>query len=334
MASRTLRCPHTSPLRSPSYINHPAPTLPPFRSRDAMAQMAARAAAPHAKILEGKVAVVTGASRGAGRGIALALGDAGATVYVTGRSVRGGPAVVDAPGTVDATAEDVERRGGRGVAVRCDHTVASEVEGLFARVEREQGRLDLLVNSVWGGNEIDFYSGDDGTAPFWRQPPGHWHGMMEAGVHAYLLASVAAAPIMVSAGRGLIINVTFWDQGKYTGYFYYDLAKAAMCRMAFGMAADLKEHGVSALALSPGFMKTERVVAAHDAADLADAETPEYLGRAVAHLAADAGVMAKSGRTLTVGELAREYGFTDVDGRQPPPFKVPEEFPGREAGQI
>lgn len=182
----------------------------------------------------------------------------------------------------------------------------------------EQGRLDVLVNSVWGGNEIPMTAGDG----FWEQPIDHWKGMFEAGVRAYITASRCAAPLMIPAKKGLIVNVTFWDRGNYTGHFFYDLAKATMNRMAFGMAQDLRKHGVAAIALSPGFMKTELVMAAHDVADLDGAESTEYVGRAVVHLAGDGDVMKKSGVILTVGSLAREYGFTDIDGKQPPPFTI------------
>lgn len=288
--------------------------------------------------LRGKVAVVTGASRGAGRGIALELGAAGATVYVTGRSVRSAPAPgyermrhklrVDAfAGTIDDTAEEVERLGGTAVAVRCDHTREDEVRALFARVEREQGRLDLLVNNAWGGHQNDVVGG----GPFWEQTLAHWEGMFEGGVRNHILSSVAAAPTLVRQGHGLIVTTTFWDRWRYTGHFYYDLAKAAMNRLAFGMARDLRPHGVGSVAVSPGWMRTEIILAAYrtdeshwrEVPALAGTETPRYVGRAVVALAADPGVMAKTGQVLRVGDLAAEYGFTDVDGRRVPPFELP-----------
>jgi NAD(P)-dependent dehydrogenase (short-subunit alcohol dehydrogenase family) len=271
--------------------------------------------------LKNKVAIVTGASRGVGRGIALALGEAGATVYVTGRSVRGQPSTENLPGTIDETAEGATARGGVGIPVRCDHTVDAEVEALFARVRAEQGRLDLLVNNVWGGYEgLDLATFG---APFWEQPLRHWERMFTVGVRSHIIASRLAAPLMLSLKRGLIINTTLWDRDKYLGNFFYDVAKAAVNRMTFGMARELRAHGIAVVALSPGFVRTERVMAAHAAHpfDLGMTESPEYIGRAVAALASDPGVMEKSGKILTVGDLAREYGFTDVDGRQVPPFR-------------
>jgi NAD(P)-dependent dehydrogenase (short-subunit alcohol dehydrogenase family) len=289
--------------------------------------------------LRGRVAVVTGASRGAGRGIALELGAAGATVYVTGRSVRGEPAPgydrmlaklgLDAmPGTIDDTAAEVSRLGGEGVAVRCDHSSEREVRALFARVERERGRLDLLVNNAWGAHQDQI-----GEGPFWEQPLDQWERMFDQGVRNHVLSSVAAAPIFVRQRGGLIVTITFWDRWRYTGSFFYDLAKSAMNRLAFGIAQEMRPHGVASIALSPGWMRTEIVLAAYDTDEsrwrevptLAGTETTRYVGRAVAALAADPNVMEKTGRVLRVGDLAAEYGFTDVDGRRVPPFELPAE---------
>lgn len=291
------------------------------------------------RALQHCVAVVTGASRGAGRGIAIELGAAGATVYVTGRSTRAAPATgyesllalsgLDAlPGTIDDTADAVTRAGGRGIAVRCDHGDEAQVQQLFERVQAEQGRIDLLVNNAWGGHESF-----DGIfeAPFWRHPLSHWDAMMDRGVRHHLLASRAAAPLMVAQGRGLIVATTFWDRGHYLrGNLYYDLAKAAINRLAFGVAEELRPHGVASLALSPGWMRTEFVLAGHHTDEahwqqvpaLARTESPRYLGRAVAALAGDAQVMSRSGQVLRVADLAREYGFTDVDGRQVEAFEL------------
>jgi NAD(P)-dependent dehydrogenase (short-subunit alcohol dehydrogenase family) len=280
-------------------------------------------ASPPAQPLAGRVALVTGASRGAGRAIALVLGQAGATVYVTGRSVRGAPTTEGLPGTVDDTAAAVSARGGRGLAVRIDHTDAAQVEALFQRVRAESGRLDLLVNNAWGGYED--YAASRFDAPFWQQPLRRWDGMYTAGVRAHFLASRFAAPMMIERGSGLIVNTIAWAQGAYMGNVLYDSAKTAIARMAFGMAEELRPFGVAAVALAPGFMRTERVMAAHAAApfDLSATESPEYLGRAVLALALDSRVLRKSGQLLNAGDLAREYGFTDVDGRQPAAFRLP-----------
>jgi NAD(P)-dependent dehydrogenase (short-subunit alcohol dehydrogenase family) len=289
--------------------------------------------------LEGAVAIVTGASRGAGRGIAVELGARGATVVVTGRSTREQPAdsygrilelssLAAMPGSIDQTAAEVDRAGGRGVAVRCDHSVEAEVAELFARVQRDFGRLDLLVNNAWGGHET-FDAVFD--APFWEHSLAHWDSMFNRGVKNHLLAARFAAPVMVAAGRGLIVATTFWDRDRYLrGNLPYDLAKASINRLALGMAEELRPHGVTSLAVSPGWMRTELILAGHKTDEehwrerpaLARTESPRYLGRAVAHLAADPRVMEKSGRVLRVADLAREYGFTDVDGRQVEAFEI------------
>jgi NAD(P)-dependent dehydrogenase (short-subunit alcohol dehydrogenase family) len=228
------------------------------------------------------------------------------------------------PGSIDETAEAVTARGGKGIAVRCDHTVDSDIESLFQRVREEQGRLDLLVNNVWGGYEQ--YEFERFTSPFWEQPLRHWHGMFEAGLRAHLVASRYAVPLMLQQHRGLIINTVAWDRDLYLGNLFYDVAKAAIVRMAYGMAEELCLHGIAALALAPGFVRTERVMAAHalQPFPLGRTESPEYIGRAVAQLAADPQVMQKSGIVMAVGDLARVYRFTDVDGKQPPAFRIDE----------
>jgi len=274
--------------------------------------------------LRGRIAVVTGASRGAGRAIALVLGAAGATVYVTGRSTRGAATTENLPGTVEDTAEAVTARGGAGIPVRVDHTMDADVEALFRRVQDEHGRLDLLVNNAWGGYER--YDVATFDAPFWQQPLRHWEGMFSAGVRAHLVAARFAAPLMVERRAGLIVSTVAWAFDAYLGNLFYDVAKAAIIRMALGMAHELRPHGVAAVALAPGFMRTERVMAAHaqQPFDLSPTESPEYLGRAVAALAADPDILMRSGQLLTVGDLAREYGFTDIDGRQPDAFRLPD----------
>ena len=279
--------------------------------------------------LKGKVAVVTGASRGAGRGIALVLGEAGARVYVTGRSVRGGRTTDNMPGTIDDTAEQVTARGGRGIPVRCDHTVDEQVKALFGRVEKEQGRLDLLVNNAWGGYEGPGLA----PAPFWKAPLGLWEGMFVAGLRAHLVASYFAIPLMLPRRQGLIVSTVAWDHDKYIGSFY-DVAKHAIVRMLWGLARELRRYHIAAIAVAPGFMRTERVLQAYRTDEqhwrmvpaLKQTESPQYVGRAVARLAADPKVMRRSGQAFRAGELAREYAFTDIDGRRVSPFTVPEGF--------
>jgi NAD(P)-dependent dehydrogenase (short-subunit alcohol dehydrogenase family) len=205
--------------------------------------------------------------------------------------------------------------------------VDADVERLVERVREERGRLDVLVNNAWGG-----YEGHDllaFTAPFWEQPRSRWDAMFTAGVRAHLVMAQLAAPLLLDrapdARPGLIASTIAWAFGKPLGNAVYDVAKSALVRLAYVMGEELRPHRVAAVALAPGFMRTERVLAAHAAQpfDLSVTESPEYLGRAVAHLAADPDLLRLTGQTLTVGELARDYGFTDVDGRQPEAFRLP-----------
>jgi NAD(P)-dependent dehydrogenase (short-subunit alcohol dehydrogenase family) len=277
------------------------------------------------------VALVTGASRGAGRGIALELGSAGATVYVTGRSAAGGPTTDGVPGTIDETASEVTSRGGRGIAVRCDHTVDADVESLFARIRGDHGRLDLLVNNVWGGYEHSECKPLP-MAPFWEQSLHQWDGMFTAGVRAHLAASRLAVPLMLPQGRGLIVSTTANLAAlPYLPNIFYDLSKHTISRLVWAMAHELRERGIAVLAVAPGFMRTERVTEAFRRAGAIAAldgpggpkETPVYLGRAIAALAGDPRALERSGQLLEAGSLAQEYGFTDVNGTQPPPFRIP-----------
>ena len=269
--------------------------------------------------LGGTIALVTGASRGVGRGVAHELGAAGATVYVTGRSTAD-DRTDDLEGTVEGTAGLVTEAGGTGIGVVCDHTDDSAVAALFDRIESDHGGLDLLVNCAWGG-----YEGHDGTFddPFWIQPTGRWDRMFDAGVRAAFVASQRAAGPMLERGSGLLVNVSSGDDGKFRGSVPYDVAKTAVDRMTAGMAHELREYGVSAVGLYPGFTRTERVEAAFDRPEEVPAgtESPRFSGRAVAALAADGDVMARSGGVFKTGELARDYGFTDVDGTTPDPFE-------------
>jgi NAD(P)-dependent dehydrogenase (short-subunit alcohol dehydrogenase family) len=283
--------------------------------------------------LHGRVALVTGASRGAGRAIAAVLGERGATVYVTGRSVRGQPTTDNLPGTIEESAEEVTRRGGEGIAARCDHANQHEVEALIRKIRDEQGRLDILVNNAWGGYEGGLLM----PAYFWKAPLRLWDAMFERGVKVHLLASYFAIPLMIeSRGQrsphpGLIVSTVAWDRDKYIGNFY-DVSKHAIVRLLWGLAMELREHRIATITLAPGFMRTERVLSHASGTDwkkipwLKQSESPEYLGRAVAALAGDRQVMRKSGKAFHAGELAREYGFTDIDGRRVPPFRIREPF--------
>lgn len=275
--------------------------------------------------LKDAIAIVTGATRGAGRGIARALGERGATVYVTGRSTRAKPSALGYPGTVEDTADEVTKAGGRGIAVACDHADDRDVDRLFARVASEHDRLDVLVNNAYGGSDLDL-----STAPFWELGLEHWDAAMTRGVRASLVASRSAAPLMIKRKCGLIVNTSYYKRGLYTFNTVYDLAMNAQNRLAFAIGHELQKHGVAAVALSPGFMRTEHVLAYFKATEstwktvdaLKGTESVTYIGRAVAALAADPKIMEKRGRTLMVADLAREYGFTDADGTQPEQYEA------------
>lgn len=280
------------------------------------------------KPLSGRVAVVAGATRGAGRGIAVELGAQGATVYCTGRSTRaGGPSEVGRAETIDETAERVTAVGGVGIPVRVDHTDPAQVAALFERVAQEQdGRLDVLVNDVWGGERfVEF-------VPFWELSLDKALPMLAQSVRAHLVTARLAAPLMLARGSGLIVEVTDGDGYDYRGMLAYDVVKVSMIRLAEGMAKDLTQaghHGITALAVTPGFLRSEEMLdhfgvtsedwrdaAAKDRHFLAS-ETPHFLGRAVAALAADPNVHAKHGRAWASWTLSREYGFSDIDGSRP-----------------
>lgn len=276
--------------------------------------------------LEGKIAIVAGATRGAGRGIACMLGEAGATVYCTGRSARGRPVTTGfyahRPETIDETAEMVTARGGTGIAVRVDHLVEDEVRVLVERVRAEQGRLDVLVNDI---SEGDVHTWE----PFWKLPLEKGFEMFRRAVHSHLVTSRHAAPLLIEGGRGLIVEIGDGDGLYYRGNLFYDLIKVTVSRLAYAMAEELHPHGVAAVALTPGYMRTEVMLehfgvteanwrdgAAKDPTFL-HSETPFFVGRAVAALAADPRVLEKSGGLYGSWTLAREYGFTDVDGARP-----------------
>ena len=234
------------------------------------------------------------------------------------------------PGTIDETAREVSGRGGRGIAVGCDHTVDAAVDSVFARIRADHGRLDLLVNNVWGGYE-NSECRPLPMVPFWEQSLDQWDRMFTAGVRAHLTASRLAVPLMLPHHRGLIVSTTAnLEPLGYLRNIFYDLAKNAVRRLAWAMAQELREHGIASLAVAPGFMRTERIVEAFRRAGALAAldgpggpkETPVYLGRAIVALASDESVMEKSGQLLEVGTLAREYGFTDADGSQPEPFRI------------
>lgn len=268
----------------------------------------------------GKIAVVTGASRGAGRGIAYELGQAGATVYVTGRSTQNGT-TDNRPETIEETAAGVTARGGHGIAVRCDHTDPDDVARLFQQIQAQHGRIDLLVNSVFGGSEASLPPGQGKR--FWERPPEHWDAMMVAGPKAYLLTTRAAVPLLEQSPAALIINLTSFSPNQAAGNLYYDLAMQSINRMTFVMGQELRESHIAVIALCPGFMRTERVVDAGFSSDAT--ETTVYVGRSVVALLNDSTVMHRTGQALFVSDLACDYGFTDQDGTQPASFQLSDE---------
>lgn len=276
--------------------------------------------------MAGKVAVVTGASRGAGRGIASVLGEAGATVYVTGRSVRGDLTKPVFPGTtIEDTAELVTSRRGLGIPVRVDHTVDADIESLFEQVKREQGRLDLLVNNAWGGYEDYAYHGGDASvfdAVFWEQPIERWDKMWQAGVRATLATTKAALPLIFAQRKGLIVNTTLEiDPTFYDAALFYRTAKLAINYLTFGMAHDIYRRGgfpIPVIGLALDWMRTEAVMqnfsqGLHPAQELAQTDSVEFGGRAILALANDPNVLQKTGKVFRVRDLAQEYGFEDID---------------------
>jgi NAD(P)-dependent dehydrogenase (short-subunit alcohol dehydrogenase family) len=274
--------------------------------------------------LAGQVALVAGATRGAGRGIACMLGAAGAVVYCTGRSGGGAASPMGRPETIEETAALVGRHGGEGVAVRTDHTREQEVVALVARIEAERGRLDILVNDIWGGDPMI-----DWSARFWQLDVEKVRALVDQAVMSHLITARHAAPLMVRAGRGLIVEVSDGHHDGYRGHLVYDLAKSAVNRLGYAMAWDLHGTGVTALALCPGFLRSEAVLGHFGVTDanwrdaiakdpfFAESESPFFVGRAVAALAADPRVQDKAGQVLFAADVAEAYGFTDVDGCTP-----------------
>lgn len=252
------------------------------------------------------------------------LGEAGATVYCTGRSVRGKPATQGRPETIEETAEMVTAHGGRGIAVLVDHTRESEVQALFSRIEQESGAFDLLVNDVWGGDELTEF----GT-PFWELSIPKGKLLLERAVFAHILTSRYGTPLLLKRGRGLIVEITDGDSYGYRGNLFYDLAKTSAIRLAFAMSWELRRKNISVVALTPGFLRSEAMLdhfgvteanwidGAKKDPHFAASESPFYVGRAVAALAADPAVAARSGRVFSSWDLAEEYGFTDKDGTRP-----------------
>ncbi|GAA1004608.1 short-chain dehydrogenase [Acrocarpospora pleiomorpha] len=280
------------------------------------------------KPLAGKVALVAGATRGAGRGIAVELGAAGAVVYVTGRSTRSQRSEIDRPETIEETAELVTAAGGQGIPVQVDHLDSDQVRALVERIDAEQGRLDILVNNIWGGEQM--FSWDQ---PLWEHSLDKGLRILRLAIDTHIITSHHALPLLIKNPGGLVIEVTDgtadYNTKNYRISFFYDLAKSSVIRMAFAQSKELAPHGSTAVVLTPGWLRSELMLDLfgvteatwQDALKLqphfAISETPSYVGRAVTALAADPAVSRWNGQSLSSGQLAQVYGFTDLDGSQP-----------------
>jgi len=274
--------------------------------------------------LTGKVAVVAGATRGAGRGIARGLGEQGATVYCTGRSVRGNLSSYGRPETIEETAELVTASGGKGIAVRVDHTEDAEVQSLFDRVRAEHGRLDVLVNDVWGGDPMIEWG-----KPFWETDLDQGFALIRQAVFSHVITTKHAAPLMVPKRRGLIVEITDGDSLTYRGTLFYDLVKVTVIRLAFIMAEELRKHRIAALAVTPGYLRSEMMLELRGVTEenwrqaikkdkhFAISETPLLVGRGIAALAADPKVFDRTGQVTSSWDLAAQYRLVDTDGTLP-----------------
>jgi NAD(P)-dependent dehydrogenase (short-subunit alcohol dehydrogenase family) len=277
--------------------------------------------------LAGKVALVAGATRGAGRGIAVELGAAGATVYCTGRTTGSQRSEMNRPETIEETAALVDQAGGRGIAVQVDHLVPDKVRALVARIEAEQGRLNILVNDIWGATKMEW------NKTVWESDLNNGLRTLRLGVETHAITSHFALPLLIKTPGGLVVEVNDgtdnYNATHYRVSFFYDLAKAAVGRMAFALAHELKAHGATAVSVTPGWLRSEAMLDAYrvtednwrDAAkerpDFGITETPHYVGRAIAALAQDPDVARWNGQSLSSGQLAKVYGFTDLDGSRP-----------------
>jgi NAD(P)-dependent dehydrogenase (short-subunit alcohol dehydrogenase family) len=278
--------------------------------------------------LEGKVALVAGATRGGGRGIAVALGEAGATVYATGRTTRERRSEIDRPETIEETAELVTAAGGEGIPVGVDHLEPAQVAALVERIDSEQGRLDVLVNDIWGAEHLFKFN-----TPLWEHDLGNGLRLLRLAIDTHLITSHHALPLLTREPGGLLVEVTdgtaAYNADHYRVNAFYDLAKTSVIRMAWGLAQELGEHGGTAVALTPGWMRSELMLEHHSVSEsnwreatertphFCISESPRYVGRAVAALAGDPVVSRWNGQSLSSGQLAQVYGFTDVDGTRP-----------------
>jgi NAD(P)-dependent dehydrogenase (short-subunit alcohol dehydrogenase family) len=280
------------------------------------------------KPLHGKIALVAGATRGAGRGIAVELGAAGATVYVTGRTTRTQQSEYQRAETIEETAALATEAGGKGIAIQVDHLVAAQVEQLVARIRTEQGRLDILVNDVWGGENLKEWD-----KPVWGHNLENGLRLLDLGVRTHLITTHFALPLLIERPGGLLVEVTDgtdeYNAAHYRINPFYDLAKVSVNRMAWAHAKDLAPHGATSVSVTPGWLRSEMMLEAFGVSEenwrdatqriphFAISETPRFVGRAVAALAADPDRARWNGQSLSSGQLAQVYGFTDLDGSRP-----------------
>jgi NAD(P)-dependent dehydrogenase (short-subunit alcohol dehydrogenase family) len=292
--------------------------------------------------LQGKVALVAGATRGAGRGIAVELGAAGATVYVTGRTTREHLSEYARPETIEETAALVSASGGEGIAVQVDHLVAHEVAALIDRIRTEQGRLNILVNDVWGGENLKQWN-----TPVWKHDLQNGLRMLSLGVHTHLITAHFALPLLIERPGGLLVEVTDgtdrYNAEHYRINPFYDLAKVSVTRMAWAHAKDLASHGATSVSITPGWLRSEMMLEAFGVTEenwreatarvphFVISETPRFVGRAVAALAADPDRSRWNGQSLSSGDLAKVYRFTDLDGSRPDAWRYVQEV--QEAGK-
>lgn len=259
------------------------------------------------KSLEGKIALVTGGTRNVGKGIAISLGEAGATVYVTGRSIT------------DKDVKGITTAGGKGIALICNHENDEEVKKVFELIKKKEGELDILVNNAWGGyNRLrnrKKYKGFKWKEVFWKQPLELWDEMNTVGVRSNFIASVFASEMMVKQKQGLIVNISFYASRKYYGNVIYGIVKAAVDKMSADMAVELKPYNVACVSLYPGYIDDKKKTNPKK-------ESSRFVGRAIANLASDTNILSRTGKILVAAELAKEYGFKDVDGTQPVPYDI------------
>jgi NAD(P)-dependent dehydrogenase (short-subunit alcohol dehydrogenase family) len=273
--------------------------------------------------LKNKIALVTGATRGIGKGIAIALAKSGAIVYFTGRTEKEFEGAVNLSGSIAATEEEIKNAGGISYGIKCDHTIDEQTKSVITRIIDKHGKIDILVNNVWGGYEYF----NDGTEfwreyGFWTAPLSRFDKMFDSGVRAHYITSCFTVPEMIKNGGGLIVKISFWAAERKDGGVAYGMAKAATNKLTETMAYELKDQNISVITVYPGLVRTESVMKSAEFFDMSNTESPEFIGLAVAAFASDPDVKRKSGTIQIAAQVALDYGFTDIDGNQPQPLNI------------